>query len=121
MAAALLGYEQQRSEILKKMAELRRQLGGRGASAAAGSSDGTRPARKKRPLSAAARLRIGAAQRKRWAAARKSEIETATPAAKPAKKRKLSAAGKRRIIAATKKRWAAFRAKKRAAGKKNAA
>jgi hypothetical protein len=55
-------------------------------------------------MSAAAREKIAAAQRKRWAAA-KGEVG---PTAKP--KRKLSEAGRAAIIAATKKRWAAKRA-----------
>jgi hypothetical protein len=46
MAAALFGYEQQRLEILEKMAELRRQQGGSAVRAATGSSDETRPAQK---------------------------------------------------------------------------
>ena len=73
LAAALVGYEQQRSEIEGKIAELRRQLGGRAVRAAVGSSDGTRPAAKKRTMSAAARKRIAAAQRKRWAAYKKAK------------------------------------------------
>jgi hypothetical protein len=64
-------------------------------------------------MSAAARKRIGTAQRKRWAAVRKNH-SLGKSAAAP-KKRKLSAAGRRAIIEATRKRWAAVR---RAAAKK---
>jgi hypothetical protein len=61
-------------------------------------------------MSAAARKRIGDAQRKRWAeTGAKTASETA---AKP--KRKLSATGRAAIVAALKKRWAL----KRAAAKK---
>jgi hypothetical protein len=107
-AAALVGLAQRRSEILEKMAELRRQIGVR-ADAGAASKDGAAPARTRRRMSAAGRKRIAAAQRKRWAALKK------TQQAPVKKKRKLSVEGKRRIIAATKKRWAEFRKKKKAA------
>jgi len=70
---------------------------------------------KRRRLSAEARARIAAAQRKRWASKKQSK-EPAKPApAKATKKRKLSVAGRKRIIEATKKRWAAYNAKKAAA------
>jgi hypothetical protein len=62
-------------------------------------------------MSAAARKRIGDAQRKRWAESKKqseSPSERATrEALKP--KRKLSAAGRKRISEATKRRWAAVK------------
>lgn len=63
LQAALLGYQSRHAEILKAMADIERQLGGR---ASAPSEQTLR--RKRRPLSAAARKRIAAAQRKRWAA-----------------------------------------------------
>jgi hypothetical protein len=73
----------------------------------------------RRTMSAAARKRIGDAQRKRWEAT-KGGAKTAT--AKP--KRRLSAAGRAAIVAALKKRWAAKKAGlvvvKKAAGKKPA-
>jgi hypothetical protein len=116
LAAALVGYEQQRVEIEKKIAELRRQLGGLRVSATAGgavSTDGGPPAiRKRRQMSGAGRKRIAEAQRKRWAAARKATNQHLVPAAKPAKKRKISAAARKRMSEVTKKRWAVFRAKK---------
>jgi len=92
LAAALVGYEQQRFEIETRIAELRRQLGERPVRVAVGSSDGTHPTSKKRMMSAAGRKRIAEAQRKRWAAARKATDQHAVPAGKPAKKRMLSAA-----------------------------
>jgi hypothetical protein len=114
LSAALLGYEQQRSAIVDKIAELRRQLGRRGAAnGVAIPADAVRvPVRKKRTLSAVARNRIAAAQRKRWAALRKESKPAASPAAKP----KMSAAAKARIAEAARRRWAAFRAKKAQAG-----
>jgi hypothetical protein len=57
-----------------------------------------------RKMSAAARARIGVAQRARWAKARGQ-------APKPI--RKLSAAGRARIAAAQKARWAKIRAAKK--------
>jgi hypothetical protein len=113
LAAALVGYEQQRSEIEGKIAELRRRLGGRWASVPAGSSDVTQPARKRR-MSAAGRRRIAAAQRKRWAAFHKSN-KPATPKKAAPTKRKMSAAARKRIAEAQRKRWAQFRVKKKAA------
>ena len=111
LQAALLGYEQQRAEIVQRIADLRHQLGGR---------KGTTPvavasvvsATGRRPLSAVARKRIAAAQRKRWKQFHQSQAPEAKQAAAP--KRKMSAAAKKRIADAAKKRWAAFRAKKAA-------
>lgn len=66
---------------------------------------------KPRKMSAAAKNRIAAAQRKRWA-----EYHRAKGApAKKAKKRHMSAAARERIAAATRKRWIAYRAAKAAA------
>jgi len=120
MAAALIGLEHQRAEIAEKMAELRQRLEGGTGQAAQKSAEvvsGTATP-KKRTMSATARRRIAAAQRKRWAEIKKAE---ATPKPAPArKKRRISAAGRKRIIAATKKRWAEYNAKKAAAAKKSA-
>ena len=69
LQAALLGYQQQLEVINGKIAELKRRLGGRaGLPAAVGSS----PAQKKHRISPEGRARIAAAQRKRWAAAKKT-------------------------------------------------
>ena len=67
-------------------------------------------------MSAEARRRIAAAQRKRWQEFHKrtaAQTPKATEAPRP--KRRLSAAGRRAIVEATKKRWAAVRAAKRGA------
>lgn len=64
----------------------------------------------RRKMSAAARAKISAAQKTRWAKAKGTAAPAITPAvAKPAKKskRKLSPEGRARIVAALKKRWAA--------------
>lgn len=66
------------------------------------------PVPEKRVVSPAARRRMAAGQRKRWAAVK--GVKQPAP-----KKRKVSAAGRKRIAEATRKRWAEFRAKKAAA------
>ena len=97
--AAIEGFEAQKSRLDAQIAELRAMLpGGR---VEAGVSSPAR-ATTRRKMSAAARKRIGDAQRKRWAA------QGSAPAKKAAKpKRKLSAKGRANIVAALKKRWAA--------------
>ena len=102
LTAAIAGYQQQKKVIDERLAELRQMLHRNGAAPAVPTSNG------RRPMSAAARKRIAAAQKKRWAAVRGSEPKTAAKAARP-KKRRLSAAGRKAIIEATKRRWAAFR------------
>jgi hypothetical protein len=83
------------------------------------------PKGKRRKLSAAARRRIGDAQRKRWAASKKFAATPSQAVAAPVPKRKMSAAGRKAISEATKKRWAAFHtakaAEKPAVSKKRAA
>ena len=61
---ALAGYEIERNKIEDKIREIKAQLKGKSAPAAAGSAE---KAPVKRKMSAAARKRIGAAQKKRWA------------------------------------------------------
>lgn len=114
LQAALRGYEQQRTEIESRIAELRRQLGRRstGDDAAELSETGTPGQGRRRELSAAARKRIADAQRKRWAAFHKKSAPAQAERSAPAAKRKMSAAAKKRIGDAARKRWAAFRAKK---------
>jgi hypothetical protein len=59
----------------------------------------------RRKMSAAARAKIAAAQRARWA---KAKGKSSSPAKAPAKKKRhLSPEGRARIVAALKKRWAA--------------
>jgi len=91
---ALIGYEAERARLQATIAEIQGQL--------SGNPDGAQSAPKKRTMSAAVRARIGAAQRKRWAAQRQATEAPERP------KRKMSAAGRKAIAAATKKRWAAF-------------
>jgi hypothetical protein len=109
LQAALIGYQHEHSVILQRIAEIQSQLRGAGA----GKSTGEKMAGgRKRVMSAAARKRIAAAQRKRWAAYHDST--GGKPAAKKtgSKKRRLSPEGRARIAEAARKRWAAARANK---------
>ncbi|HXI44528.1 MAG TPA: hypothetical protein VNH83_31375 [Bryobacteraceae bacterium] len=100
LAMALVGYEAQRAKIDAAIRDIQDQLGHRGPGRPRVETGGAAPA--KRTLSIAARKRIAAAQRKRWAAVRK--------AAQPAKpRRKLSAAARKGMGDATRKRWPAMR------------
>jgi hypothetical protein len=102
--AAIGGFEQQKTHIDAQIAELRSLLTG-GPGEPAATPEPTKG--KRRKMSAAARKRIGDAQRKRWAASKgEAELPSKTVTAKP--KRKMSAAGRKAISEATKKRWAAF-------------
>jgi hypothetical protein len=106
LTAALVGFGEQKKRIDAQIANLRQMLSG-------GSTDGAGPTvtKPRRKMSAAARKRIAAAQRARWAASRnESGTGSKSGPAPTRKKRKLSAAGRRAIREATKRRWAAFRA-----------
>jgi hypothetical protein len=74
-----------------------------------GSTDGAAAPSKRRKMSAAARAKIAAAQRTRWAKQHGANTPKAT--AKP--RRKLSAAARKRLAQLAKARWA----KAKAAGK----
>jgi peptidoglycan hydrolase CwlO-like protein len=102
--AAIYGFEAQKRSLDAQIAELRAMLSGEPAEAATIAPTG-RPRRK---ISAAARSKMAAGQRKRWALANGEAAPEAPAAPKP--KRKISAAGRAAIAAATKKRWAAYRA-----------
>jgi hypothetical protein len=69
LQAALVGYQSKLAEIEQAMADIRKKLGTRTSPAAAGTP------RKRRDLSAAARKRISAAQKKRWAEYKKQKAE----------------------------------------------
>ena len=101
ISAAIAGFEQQKLEIDRQIGELRAMLSGDAA------VNGAPKAR--RTLSAAARKRIAAAQKARWAKVRSD----AAPA--PKAKRKLSAAMRAKLAANLRKARAAKAAKARAA------
>jgi hypothetical protein len=69
---ALVGYQVERQKIADKIGQIQAQLGGKAAPAR--STGAVKSAgHAKRVLSAAARARISAAQKKRWAEHRKSQ------------------------------------------------
>jgi len=108
LEAALIGYEQLKRNVEEKIAGIRQQLGTGGATA------GPAPVQTgRRPLSPAARRRIAAAQRKRWAAL-KGGASAAAPAKTVSAKRTMSAAARKKIAAAQRKRWALVKASKSA-------
>lgn len=74
LAAALEGLELQRKRIEDQMAMVRGLLSGRKSTPTASApAHSAGPTRRKRVLSEEARLRIAAAQKKRWAAFRKGK------------------------------------------------
>jgi hypothetical protein len=104
--AAIVGFEQQKLRIDTQITELRSMLhGGRTGTVATQEA----PSGKRRKMSAAARKRIGDAQRMRWAAS-KGQSEAPSEVVTTKRKRKLSAAGRKAISEATKRRWAARKA-----------
>jgi len=71
LSMALVGYEQAKAKIEAEIAAIRKALGAAARSYAKSTAvEEEAPAPKRRKLSAAARKRIGAAQKKRWAAVR---------------------------------------------------
>lgn len=74
LEAALVGYQQHLQQIETKMAEIRRILGGSVAAApAVKSAKKGGPVKQKHRMSAEGRARIAAAQRARWAKAKKAQ------------------------------------------------
>jgi len=68
---ALIGYEHERERIVAKIRELQSQLKGKPAASAAVATPAAKSGGGKRVMSPAARKRIAAAQKKRWAEHRK--------------------------------------------------
>ncbi len=87
LEAALVGLEQQKAEIDAKVAEIRRRLRGAAVVSKVEAEPAAGGGRAKRVLSPAARKRIAAATRKRWAAYRAAKATSAAPAKKAAKKK----------------------------------
>src|SRR5450759_1396639 len=85
--AAILGFEEQKRRIDVQIAELRQMLTGTPTETAATPEA---PKGKRRKMSAAARKRIGDAQRKRWAESKKESAPSSPVAPEaPKAKRKL--------------------------------
>jgi len=80
LEAALVGLELKRSEIDGLISKIKKQLGGKSTSASSASSapaaKSTGAPRRKRVLSAEARKRIAAAQKRRWAEHRKTQAKS---------------------------------------------
>jgi hypothetical protein len=74
---ALVGYQIEKDKIEAKIRELQAAVKGRRGAVAA---SGARPSTGRRELSAAARARIAAAQKKRWAEHRKQKAQAAKTA-----------------------------------------
>ena len=75
---ALVGYQIEQQKIEAKIREIQAQLKGRTTSVSSASpAPSEKPARKRRELSPAARKRIAAAQKKRWAEHRKKLAQAA--------------------------------------------
>jgi hypothetical protein len=118
---ALVGYSAQRDEVVRKMADIERQLGVRSKQAKLPATAPAAEAKPKHKISAAGRRAIAEAQKKRWAESKKSAGAPAKAASKAGKpKRRLSQAGRAAIVAALKKRWAAKKALVKKAAKKAA-
>jgi hypothetical protein len=106
-------------------AELARVLGASPASSPTPQTPVSAPAlaRKKKVMSPAARAKIAAAQKARWAArkgvpaSKVPQVPAAKPVVTTKPKPKMSAAGRARIIAAQKLRWAKVKAAKPQAAK----
>ena len=104
ITAAIEGLTAKQEAIGRQIAELQAMLPG-------GTNDkNARPKAKGRStLSAEARERIAAAQRRRWAAAKGEAPSKGGPTSQAPKKRRMSAAARKRIAEATRSRWAAYR------------
>lgn len=104
ITAAVLGFEQQKTHIDAKIAELRALLPGGSAETATTLEV---PIRKRKKFSAASRRKMAMAQKARWAKLR-GESAPPVPATQeaPKAKRKLSNAGRANIVAAAAKKAA---------------
>jgi hypothetical protein len=118
IAAAIEGFESQKSRLDQQIAELGAMLPGGTAETAATPEA---PGRKRRKFSASAIRRMREAQQRRWAKVRGESGLSAPAASEPEKpKRKLSAAAKAKLVANLRKARAGKAAKAKAAAKKAA-
>jgi len=110
LAAALIGFEVQKTQIDTKIAAIRSLLDGGVTTPTAASDSG----KSKRKVSAAARRRMAKAQKLRWKKLKQAGGSAQAETAKP--KRVLSASARKAISAAQKKRWAAKKSAQKKAG-----
>src|ERR1044072_748195 len=114
LEAALVGLTARLNQTDAAIASIRTHLGQRGPGRPPASVNGTgQDIPKRRTMSAAARRRIGLAQKRRWLLARMPKPEAKQPVEMP--NRKISAAGRRAISEATKARWRKFHRQQKAA------
>src|ERR1044072_5037239 len=121
--AAIEGLTSRQEAIGRQIAELRALLPGTSSNGNSAPRPASTSSKRggRRTMSAEARERIAAAQRKRWAVSRgegdasASAVSQAASSRKP-KKRRLSAAGRKAIQEALRKRWAAKRAAEAGSG-----
>lgn len=115
LSLARLGAVARIRELQAEIASLKKQFGTL-LNALAGNDGGHIPVpfrRRRRKMSAAARARIAAAQKARWAKLKAAKVEA--PASGGGRKRKtMSAAARARIAAAQKVRWAMLKKAKAA-------
>jgi hypothetical protein len=97
----------ERSRVAKELHALNTAI-----KALGGTSSGGRHTTKHPTLSAAARGRIAAAQRARWAKVKGISRQKQNAVSVPAKKKIMSPAARRKIAAAQRARWAKVRAGK---------
>ena len=95
-------------EIKQKIDDLRKELAQ--LSGAEETGAGPAPNPRKRKMSAAARAKISAAQKARWAGQKPEPAPEEAPAKK---KRQYSPEGKARIVAGIRARWAKYNAEKK--------
>jgi hypothetical protein len=107
LEAALFGFERKRDDMDQRISALRNQLDGK----ARASTTANKRSPKRQTMSTAARARISAAQKKRWAAAKSKRSGKQSPSPNPPKRRTMSPAARKRIAAAQRARWAALKTK----------
>ena len=94
LEAALSGLQTQLQQTNERIAAIRARLGHRPRRTPAATDGAGQAAPKRRTMSAAARRRIGLAQKRRWAAARQEKAE---PEKSAGRERKFSMAGLKAI------------------------
>ena len=112
LAAALIGFEEQKNQLEAKISAIRQMLDGGAHSGPAAPTETAKP-RKKR--SAAVRRTMKLAQQLRWKKIKEVAAPPQAETAKPRKKRRMSAAGRKAVSEASKRRWAAVKAAKKSA------
>src|SRR4051812_12556548 len=96
IAAAIAGFEAQKSQIDVQISELRSMLDGRRSTSPTVPTE-TETAKPPKKRSAAVRRKMALAQKARWTKLKEAAEPTQAVAEKPKKKRKMSAAGRKAI------------------------